>query len=72
MLDAAATAQAKPTQADHARTATPIQHLVVIFGENVYFDHYFASYPQAANDAAQAAFTQSMLDAQQTMINANN
>ena len=33
----------------HAATATPIKHLVVIFGENVSFDHYFATYPSAAN-----------------------
>ena len=30
-------------------TATPIKHLVVIFGENVSFDHYFGTYPFAAN-----------------------
>ena len=30
-------------------TATPIKHLVVIFQENVSFDHYFATYPNAAN-----------------------
>jgi phospholipase C len=30
-------------------TATPIQHLVVIFQENVSFDHYFGTYPNAAN-----------------------
>lgn len=30
-------------------TATPIKHLVVIFQENVSFDHYFATYPFAAN-----------------------
>ncbi len=29
--------------------ATPIQHLVVIFDENVSFDHYFGTYPHAAN-----------------------
>ena len=34
---------------DHSRTATPIKHLVVIFGENVSFDHYFGTYPYAAN-----------------------
>jgi phospholipase C len=28
-------------------TTTPIQHLVVIFQENVSFDHYFATYPNA-------------------------
>jgi phospholipase C len=30
-------------------TATPIKHLVVIFQENISFDHYFGTYPYAAN-----------------------
>jgi phospholipase C len=30
-------------------TTTPIKHVVVIFQENVSFDHYFATYPRAAN-----------------------
>jgi phospholipase C len=30
-------------------TATPIKHLVVMFQENVSFDHYFGTYPNAAN-----------------------
>ncbi|MDT5131050.1 MAG: phospholipase, partial [Mycobacterium sp.] len=30
-------------------TATPIQHLVVVFQENVSFDHSFGTYPNAAN-----------------------
>ena len=30
-----------------ATTATPIKHLVVIFQENVSFDHYFGTYPYA-------------------------
>jgi phospholipase C len=30
-------------------TATPIKHVVVIFGENISFDHYFGTYPKAAN-----------------------
>jgi phospholipase C len=34
---------------DHSRTATPIKHLVVIFDENESFDHYFGTYPYAAN-----------------------
>jgi phospholipase C len=29
------------------QTATPIKHLIVIFQENVSFDHYFATYPNA-------------------------
>ena len=32
-----------------ADPATPIEHVVVIFQENVSFDHYFATYPFAAN-----------------------
>jgi phospholipase C len=30
-------------------TLTPIQHLVVIYQENISFDHYFGTYPNAAN-----------------------
>ncbi len=37
-------------------TATPIKHLVVIFQENVSFDHYFATYPKAANPPGEPAF----------------
>jgi phospholipase C len=29
--------------------STAIQHVVVIFGENISFDHYFGTYPNAAN-----------------------
>ena len=39
-------ASAKPQA---ATTATPIQYLVVIFQENVSFDHYFGTYPVAQN-----------------------
>jgi phospholipase C len=31
------------------RTQTPIKHVVVLFDENVSFDHYFGTYPNAAN-----------------------
>ncbi|HZS20537.1 MAG TPA: alkaline phosphatase family protein, partial [Pseudonocardiaceae bacterium] len=34
-------------------TATPIKHLVVIFQENVSFDHYFGTYPNATNTSGQ-------------------
>jgi len=37
-------------------TATPIQHLVVIFQENVSFDHYFATYPNAADNGGEPLF----------------
>jgi phospholipase C len=31
------------------KTTTPIKHVVVLFDENVSFDHYFGTYPKAAN-----------------------
>src|SRR5580658_2270038 len=37
-------------------TATPIKHLVVIFQENVSFDHYFGTYPQATNPSGEPRF----------------
>jgi phospholipase C len=39
-----------------APTATPIKYLVVIDDENVSFDHYFATYPVAANPPGEPAF----------------
>jgi phospholipase C len=35
------------------RPNTPIRHVVVIFQENVSFDHYFGTYPKAANTDGQ-------------------
>ena len=37
-------------------TATPIGHVVVIFQENNSFDHYFATYPYAANPRGETPF----------------
>lgn len=37
-------------------TATPIKHVVVIFGENISLDHYFGTYPHATNPAGEPAF----------------
>ena len=37
-------------------TFTPIKHLVVIFQENVSFDHYFGTYPYATNPAGEPHF----------------
>src|SRR6202789_2836817 len=39
-----------------AQTATPIKHLVVIFDENISFDHYFATYPNALNPPHEPSF----------------
>src|SRR5438309_1757457 len=37
------------TTATATTTATPIKHLVVIFQENISYDHYFGIYPNATN-----------------------
>jgi phospholipase C len=37
----------------HVATAGPIKHVVVIFQENVSFDHYFGTYPHAANTSGE-------------------
>ncbi|CAB3725397.1 Phospholipase C 3 [Paraburkholderia phenoliruptrix] len=42
---------------DRLTTATPIKHVVVIYNENVSFDHYFATYPNATNPSGEPAFT---------------
>jgi len=34
-------------------TATPIKHVVVIFQENISFDHYFGTYPYATNKSGE-------------------
>src|SRR6516162_4597250 len=41
---------------DGGSTATPIKHLVVIFQENVSFDHYFGTYPYATNPPHEPRF----------------
>jgi phospholipase C len=51
---AASLALAGSSARSDASTRTPIKHLVVIFQENVSFDHYFATYPRAANTDGQA------------------
>jgi phospholipase C len=41
---------------DEPQTATPIKHIVVIFGENISFDHYFGTYPKAQNNPGETRF----------------
>jgi len=53
-VGAAGAATAVPTSLP--APATPIKHLVVIFQENVSFDHYFATYPVAANPPGEPPF----------------
>jgi phospholipase C len=40
-------AQGQAHSSSQVQTATPIKHLIVVFQENVSFDHYFATYPNA-------------------------
>jgi len=44
------------SSAEQLSTTTPIKHLVVIFQENVSFDHYFGTYPYAANPDGEPPF----------------
>src|SRR5277367_3057020 len=37
-------------------TKTPIKHLIVVFNENRSFDHYFGTYPNAANVEGEPVF----------------
>src|SRR6516162_2452341 len=42
--------------ASSPEASTPIKHLVVIFQENVSFDHYFGTYPNALNPQGEPSF----------------
>src|SRR5271163_2805252 len=46
---------AAPPPGNTVKTATPIKHLVVIFQENISFDHYFGTYPVATNPSGEPA-----------------
>ncbi len=45
-----------PDPAHNFHTATPIKHILVLFQENVSFDHYFATYPHALNPPGEPPF----------------
>jgi len=44
------------SQGGGTNTATPIKHLVVIFQENISYDHYFGTYPNAMNLPGETPF----------------
>lgn len=48
---------ASPPPTTTAASTTPIKHVVVIFDENVSFDHYFGTYPHATNPPGEPSFT---------------
>jgi phospholipase C len=43
-------------RSDGVETSTPIKHVVIIFQENISFDHYFGTYPYATNPAGEPRF----------------
>jgi len=47
---------APAAHAANVKTATPIKHIVIIFGENRSFDHYFGTYPNALNPKGEPQF----------------
>ena len=52
-------------------STSPIKHLVVIFQENVSFDHYFGTYPVAVNPMGEPQFTASPLTPSVNGLNSN-
>jgi len=56
VLAAAATLGAGHTRPAPPTPAYPIRHVVVIFQENVSFDHYFGTYPHAINPPGEPRF----------------
>jgi phospholipase C len=56
LLGFAVVASAASAGAAPVGTTTPIKHLVVIFQENNSFDHYFGTYPKAANPPGEPVF----------------
>jgi phospholipase C len=70
-----ASAQSSPAPEARGNTVTPVQHVVVIFGENISFDHYFGTYPNAANTDGQpfhaAAGTPSVDGLTQSLLTSN-
>jgi phospholipase C len=62
--------------AQQPTTTTPVKYLVVIFDENISFDHYFGAYPVAANAAGEPPFfaapdTPSVNNLTTTLLNHN-
>ena len=55
-LLSAGTASPTAMGRDNDATKWPIKHVVVIFQENITFDHYFGTYPTAANPPGEPKF----------------
>ncbi|HXM43341.1 MAG TPA: alkaline phosphatase family protein [Bryobacteraceae bacterium] len=48
---------------DHPATATPIQHVIVIIGENRSFDHVYATYKPASGQTVSNLLSKGIIDA---------
>jgi phospholipase C len=55
-MAAASLSMAGAALAQNPTTTTPIQHVIVLFQENVSFDHYFGTYPVAQNNSGEQPF----------------
>src|SRR5215475_14076915 len=55
-VSVATLAQADPGSNNQQKTKTPIRHVIILFQENVSFDHYFGTYPNAQNNAGETPF----------------
>ncbi len=53
---AASASRGVASESSASVTVTPIKHLVVVYQENVSFDHYFGTYPNAANPSNEPQF----------------
>ena len=65
-LVAPAAAANKPLKASDTATATPIQHVIVILGENRTFDHLFATYQPPASQTVFNLLSEGIVNADGT------
>ena len=65
-LLAPTTAAAKPLKARDTVTTTPIQHVIVIVGENRTFDHLFATYQPPAGQTVNNLLSEGIINADGT------
>ena len=72
LLVAGASDSSAKTIPDRSKiTASPIKHLVVIFDENVSYDHYFGTYPKAKNTDGTPFYAVSSTPKNNNLVSAN-
>jgi phospholipase C len=70
---ASSSAHAPKPQKDRSnQTTTPIKHVVVLFDENISYDHYFGTYPDAKNTDGTKFFAAPRTPANDNLITSNN